>query len=207
MSESKKTMTKADQRKAKCYEALDYLDLGVQAFIARNEFSGAQISTVFKTEVLERIDLHALRVLVPAAKNGDQQFIAWVNSKEFDQSKIDEKKKELGEVTCAGSRETGRLWSQDWLKRMRNYEDDVRKELKDIVEDTTAVHIIKPIFVAWMQFAAKYVPDVKGEETVAPKGMTQRQHIAQLLARVNELEAEESALDSNKETVTEIESV
>ena len=176
------------ERTAECNEAIDYLEKGVHVLIMDNKFGGAQISTVFKIEVLERIDLHAIRNLVPANENGDQQFIDWVASKQFNATKIDAKRDEFGTVTCVGCNETGRLFSKEWIERMLKYGSSIQTEMKSVGITVSPNLILNAVYAAWIQFAVKWETKVS-EESDTPKGITKKQHIAQLRAEKAVLEA------------------
>jgi hypothetical protein len=133
--------------------------------LKKGSMNGPQISTAFRTEVLELLDCTVISPNMPKDENSQAQVMAWISSGEFTVHELTQKLAEMSTVTCCGSNETGRLWSPAWFRRIEDLEQKTGYELK------------YSVYELWMAFCDYFTEDEK-------KGSKKDQKIAELEAQL-----------------------
>lgn len=132
---------------------------------------GPQISTAFRTEILERVDCLIIGPNVPKDENQMKQIHEWLASGDFSVQDLGNKLAELkGGPSCVGNNETGRVFSKAWFKRIH------------ALEKTTGYELTYSIYELWIAFSLKF------KET--KKVVSAKKEVANLKAQLAELQKE-----------------
>jgi len=112
--------------------------------------TGPQLSTLFKTEVLERVDINIISPLASKDSNALKQVEAYLKSPDFRVDRLGAFMESVNATpSCVGSNETGRVFSQAWILRMTDLEKDIGYDLK------------QSIYALWLTYCGVFKEDKK----------------------------------------------